>query len=49
MKRIVAAIEADLRDRHGFGFGSFTDDTQDEIRDQWVELARSMIESERNR
>lgn len=32
----MADIESDMRDRRGFGFGSFDDDVQWKIRDQWI-------------
>lgn len=35
---LMADIEADMRDRRGFGFGSFDDDIQWKIRDRWIKL-----------
>ena len=32
----MADIEADMRDRRGFGFGSFDDEIQWKIRDTWI-------------
>ena len=40
----MADIEADMRDRRGFGFGSFPDDIQWWIRDRWIEFIQKAID-----
>lgn len=43
----MADIEADMRDRRGFGFGRFDDDIQWEIRDAWIAFIAKAIERSR--
>jgi len=45
-QKIVAAIELDLNDRKGLGINSLDDDIQDEIRDMWTELVRTVQQQE---
>ncbi len=47
-ERIARAIEEDIRDRRGLkgAFESIDDDTQDEIRDAWVEIIADIFWSE---
>ncbi len=43
----MADIEADMRDRRGFGFASISDDIQWEIRGRWIQFIQKAIDKSR--